>query len=154
MEIFSDVSPLKGLTYGEIQKFVVPCSTRWRSIEFTQKPFDIKIVITKQSTKKYDGVNVNFGNPIFCNYGYITFYVIDDILFFKLSNEYDVGKSYTISGNTKRPDTTRCTKVAGIGFDKLKEFEGTYYMQKFDEFISETEEMFFIRKHSNIRNES
>lgn len=75
-------------------------------------------------------VRINFYHPLFSKYKYITFYKIDNILFFKLTNTYD-GATYTISRKRKLM-TSLSTQCSSRTAEELKDFVGNHTMKSYD----------------------
>lgn len=106
---------------------------------------DRDLTITGPYPQK-DGSNVvriNFYHPIFHKYKYITFYRIDDILFFKLSNTYD-NATYTIS-RKRNLETSLSTQCSSQTAEKLKDFVGNHIMKSYN-WQKTYEPIFYISK--------
>ena len=111
---------------------------------FTPKDFDVKIVPTTQSTGL--GINVTFGSSTFLDFEFIVFYAMKNILYFKLTNEYDPTSTYKITRNVHHDSGVihLCTKVAGDGYERLKPFEGEHKMIRYASELSSV--VYFITK--------
>lgn len=134
---------IKNISLGDLEKHKI--YRRTSTVCYASTTRDLSITGPYPQKDGTTVVRINFYHPIFSKYKYITFYKIDDILFFKLSNTYD-DATYTIS-RKRNIETSLSTQCSSRTAEKLKDFVGNHIMKSYD-WQKTYEPIFYILKNT------
>lgn len=117
------------LTLEELEKNIIP---RTHSNGHSRMPYtcDVFISFFPATKKKSALIRLNYRHDVFKRFKFITFYRVENTLYFKLSNENVNGTAYAISA--KKGQTTFSTQAVGVTAEKLKDFAGEHFISQYD----------------------
>lgn len=114
------------ISMNEIEKGII---RKTHSNSYTTNSSDVYISVTKPK-KRSTTVRFNYHFKWFKNFKFVTLSRVDDVLFFKLSNENPDGIAYAIS--EKNGQKSLSTVVSGENADILADFAGLYELKEYD----------------------